>query len=62
MGGGGIFPKSFFVAVWRILENISFRPLPMLFDFFFPGYSDTMIICLGYRQRVQYVCVPMSQV
>lgn len=29
----------------------------MLFDFIFPGYSDTIIICLGYRQRVQYVCV-----
>lgn len=33
----GIFPESFFVACGRILENISFRPLPMLFDSFFSG-------------------------
>lgn len=50
----GIFTGSFWRVgeFWRISPSVRYAR----------GYSDTMIICLGYRQRVQYVCVPMSQV
>lgn len=52
----GIFTDFFLLRggeFWRISRSVRYAL----------GYSDTIIICLVYRQCVQYVvCVPMSQV